>query len=106
ADAITHLLIDVAGDLAHGRRRAPRLQGAGRAVMFVGSVVDDAALIDVAGAGKLCTARTNIDVTFLVEDEVGPAEDAIVARRLVPHRHIGPDLPVHHPLQQPSHAIN
>src|SRR5262249_38889157 len=73
ADAITHLLIDIAGDLAHGRRRAPRLQGAGRAVMFVGSVVDNVALIDVAGAGKLCTARTNIDVTFLVEDEVGPA---------------------------------
>ena len=44
------------------------------------SVVDDVALIDVAGAGKLCTARINIDVTFLVEDEVGPAEDAIVAR--------------------------
>src|SRR5262249_46338895 len=94
ADAITHLLIDIAGDLAHGRRRAPRLQRADRAVMFVGSVVDDVALIDVAGADKLCTARTNIDVTFLVEDEVGPAEGAIVARRLVPHRHMGADFAV------------
>ena len=69
--------------------------------MFVGSVVDDVAVIDVAGAGKLC-----IDVTFLVEDEVGPAEDAIVARRLVPHRHMGRDLAVHQPLEQPCHAIN
>src|SRR5262249_58756221 len=72
--------------------------------MFVGSVVDDVALIDVAGAGKLCTARTNVEVT--VEDEVGPAEDAIVARRLVPHWHMGRDLAVHQPLEQPCHAIN
>src|SRR5262249_60422206 len=74
--------------------------------MLVGSVVDDVALIDAAGAGKLCTARTNIDVTFLVEDEVGPAEGAIVARRLVPHRHMGRDLAVNQPLEQPCHAIN
>src|SRR5262249_28652772 len=93
ADAITHLLIDIA-------------QGAGRAVMFVGSVVDDVALIDIAGASKLCTTRTNMDVTFLVEDEVGPAEDAIVARRLVPPRHMGGDIGVHQPLEQPCHAIN
>src|SRR5215831_21303683 len=74
--------------------------------MFVGSVVDDVALIDVAGASKLCTAGTNIDVTFLLEDEVGPAEHAIVARRLVPHRHMRRDLAVHQPLEQPCHAIN
>src|SRR5262249_21398189 len=74
--------------------------------MFVGSVVDDAALIDVAGAGKLCTARTNIDVTFGVEAEVGPVEDATVARLFVPPRHRGRDLAVHHPLEQPCHAIN
>ena len=41
--------------------------------MLIGSVVDDVALIDVAGAGELCTARTNVDVTFLVEEEVGSA---------------------------------
>ena len=69
------------------------------AVMFVGSIVDDVALIDAAGAGKLCTARTNIDVTFLVEDEVGPAEGAIVVRRLVPHGHMGRDLAVNQPLE-------
>src|SRR6516162_11480530 len=49
---------------------------------------------------------TNIDVTFLVEDEVGPAEGVIVARRLVPHRHMGRDLAVNQPLEQPCHAIN
>ena len=59
----------------------------------------DVALIDAAGAGKLCTARTNIDVTFLVEDEVGPAEGAIVVRRLVPHGHMGRDLAVNQPLE-------
>ena len=62
-------------------------------------LVDDVALIDAAGAGKLCTARTNIDVTFLVEDEVGPAEGAIVVRRLVPHGHMGRDLAVNQPLE-------
>lgn len=53
ADAITHLLIDIAGDLAHNRRRALRLQGAGRAVVLAGPVVDDMALINVASAGQL-----------------------------------------------------
>ena len=62
--------------------------------MLVGSVVDDVALIDIAGAGELLAARTNVDVTFLVKDEVGSAEGAIVARRLVPHRHMGRDLAV------------
>jgi hypothetical protein len=60
--------------------------------VLVGSVVDDVPLIDGAGAGKLCSARTNIDVTFLVKDEVGSAEGAIVARRFVSHRHMGVTL--------------
>ena len=36
----------------------------------------------------------------------GPAEDAIVARRLVSHRHMRRDLAVHQPLEQPCQAIN
>jgi hypothetical protein len=39
--------------------------------MLVSSVVDDVALIDVAGAGKLCATRANVDVALLIEDEVG-----------------------------------
>src|SRR5262249_19684247 len=74
--------------------------------MFVGSVVDDVALIDVAGAGKLCTARTNIDVSFLIKDEAGRAKEPIVARRLSPPGQRGRVLAVPQPLEQPCHAIN
>src|SRR5262249_41931206 len=79
------ILVEVSCDLAHRSRRTPRLQQAGRAVILVCSVVDDVALIDVAGARELFATRTNVDVALLVEDEVGSAESVIVARRLVPH---------------------
>ena len=52
--------------------------------MPVSSVIDDVALIDVAGAGELCTTRTYVDVTLPVEDKVSSAEGAVVACRLVP----------------------
>ena len=94
-DAVTHILIDVAGDLAHDRRRALWLQRAGRAVVLIGPVVDNVALIDVAGAGELRAAWANIDVALLVEDEIGSAEGAIGTRRLVPHRNVGRDLVIH-----------
>src|SRR6266487_4798728 len=74
--------------------------------MLVGSVVDDVALIDIASAGELCAARTNVDVAFLVEDEVGSAEGAIVASRLIPHRNMWRDLAIHQRLEQPDRAIN
>ena len=47
ADVVAHILIDISCDLAHGRRRAFWFQRADRAVVFVGPVVDDVALIDV-----------------------------------------------------------
>jgi hypothetical protein len=62
--------------------------------MLVGSVVDDVALIDIAGAGELFATRTNVDVAFLIEDEVGSAEGAIVANRLIPHRNMWRDLAI------------
>src|SRR5579859_2586338 len=105
-DAVTHILIDVAGDLAHDRCRALWLQRAGRAVALIGPVVDNVALIDVAGAGELRAAWANIDVALLVEDEVGSAEGAIGTRRLVPHRNMGRDLVIHQPRQQPHRTIN
>jgi hypothetical protein len=52
--------------------------------MLIGSVVDDVALIDVAGAGELCTARTNVGVTFLVEEEVGSAAVQLCPRNELP----------------------
>lgn len=53
ADTITHILVEIAGDLSHHRRRALRLQRADRAVILAGNVVEDVALIDVAGASEL-----------------------------------------------------
>jgi hypothetical protein len=74
--------------------------------MLVGSVVDDMALIDVASAGELFATRTNVEVASPVEDEVGSAEGAIVASRLVPHRNMRRDLAIHQRLEQPDRTIN
>jgi hypothetical protein len=63
-DVLTHLFIEVTSQFAHDCRRALRLQGAGRAVIFVGSIVDDAALIDIAGAGEFRPARADVDVAL------------------------------------------
>src|SRR5436190_1166499 len=82
---VGHVFVKVAGDLAHDGRRALRLQGAGRAGAPAGPVVEGVPLIDVAGAGQLRTPGANVDIALPVEDEVGPAESAIVAGRLVPH---------------------
>ena len=81
------ILVDVACDLTHDRCRALWLQCTDRAVVLAGSVIDDVALIDVAGAGEFCATRTNIDAARSpIEDEVGWAEGAILALRLVPRR--------------------
>jgi hypothetical protein len=49
ADAIAHLLIDISRDLAHGSGRALGLEQAGRAITFESPVIEDAALVDIAG---------------------------------------------------------
>ena len=77
AEAVTHILIEIAGDLAHGRRRTLGLQRADRTVVLAGPVVDVVALIDVAGAGQLRATRANVDIAFLVEDKIRSAEGAI-----------------------------
>ena len=79
---------------------------AARAVVLAGPVVDDVALIDVAGAGQLRAAWANVDVALLIEDEVGSAEGAIGACRLVPHRNVRCDVAIHQPLEQPDRAIS
>jgi hypothetical protein len=71
ADAIAHILVEVAGDFAHSCRGAPRLQGAGRAVLLVGPIVDDMTLVDVAGAGQLRATWADIDIALLIEDKIG-----------------------------------
>jgi hypothetical protein len=47
-------LVEVAGDLVHDGRRALRLQCTDRAVVLAGPIIDDVALIDIAGASELC----------------------------------------------------
>ena len=97
ADLITHLLVEITGDLAHDRRRALRLQGTGRAVTLASPVVDDVPLIDVASTGQLCTARTDIDVALGIEDEVGSTECTVRACRLIPDRDVRGDVALHQP---------
>ena len=58
ADAFTDLFIDIARHFAHDCGGALRLKGAARAVVLVSSVVNDAALVDIAGAGEFRAART------------------------------------------------
>lgn len=56
---VAHILVDIPCDLAYDGDRAFWLQRADRAVVLVGPVIDDVALIDVAGAGELrATGRT------------------------------------------------
>jgi hypothetical protein len=75
-ETVAHILIDISRDLARNRRRAFWFQRANRAVVLVGPIVDDVALIDIAGAGEFRSAWANVNVTLPVEDKVGPAEGA------------------------------
>jgi hypothetical protein len=70
ANVITHILVEIAGDLAHDRRRALWLQRADRAVVLAGPVVDDVTLIDGAGAGQFRASWANVNVALLIEEEV------------------------------------
>ena len=64
------------------------------------------ALIDIACAGQFRATWANIDVTLLIEDEVGSAEGAICTSRLVPHRYVRCDVAIHQPFEQPDRAID
>ena len=84
-----------------------RLQRAGIAVALCGP--DSEAIwpsIDVPVLVQLRAAWADVDVALLVEDEVGSAEGAIGACRLVPYRDVRCDLAIHQPLEQPDRAIN
>src|SRR5262249_55077203 len=71
-----------------------------------GPVVNDVALIDIAGAGQFRTARADIDIVLLIEDEVGSAESAIRACRFVPHRYVRRDVAINQPFEQSYCAIS
>jgi hypothetical protein len=64
------------------------------------------AVIDIAGAGQFRTARTDIDVVLLIEDEVGSAEGAIRACRFVPHWYVRCDVAINQPFEQSYCAIS
>lgn len=66
------LLVEITRHLTHNSGRALRPQQAGRAVILVGSVVDDADLIDVAGVGELCTTWADVDIALAIEGKIGP----------------------------------
>ena len=95
-ELISQILVDVSCDLAHDRRGAFWLQRADRAVVLVGPVVDDVALIDVASAGQLRATWANVNITLPVEDEVGSAEGTGAVRLLkwLMERKITPHVPV------------
>src|ERR1043166_2529779 len=46
------------------------------------------------------------DIAVLGEDEVGTAERAIGACRLVPYRYVRCDVAIHQPFEQPGRAID
>ena len=74
---VADLEINVARDLAVNRGGTFLLQRTNRTVLRACPVIDNPALIDVAGAGQLCTVRTDVDIALFVEAEVSPAELAV-----------------------------
>jgi hypothetical protein len=64
------------------------------------------ALINVAGAGELCAAWTNVDVAFRVEDKVSPAEGAVKARRFIPYRNMRRDVAIHQCFENSDRTVN
>ncbi len=94
-DVFTHFFIEVTSHFAHDRSGAPRLEDACRAVILIGPVVDDAALIDIASAGEFGAARADVDVALAIEDKISSAERAVGACRLVPHRNVRGDAAVY-----------
>src|ERR1700740_24107 len=76
------------------------------AIALRGAIAKGTAVDDCSGGVQQLSIRADVDVVRSVENEVGPAEGAIGACRLVPDRDVRRDLTVHQPLEQPDRAIN
>src|ERR1700722_3995250 len=76
------------------------------AIALRGTIAKRTAVDDCSGRVQRLSFGADVDVALPIEDEVGPAEGAIGARRLVPDRDVRCDLTVHQPLEQPDRAIH
>src|SRR6516164_4573011 len=76
------------------------------AIALRGAIAKRMTIDDCSGGVQQLSIRADVDVARSVEKEVGPAEGAIGACRLVPDRDVRRDLTVHQPLEQPDRAIN
>ena len=106
ADAFTDLFIDIARHFAHNCGGALRLKGAARAVVLVSSVVNDAALVDIAGAGEFRAARADVDVALVIEDKIRSTERSIGPCRLVPHWNVRANAVIYQPFEQSYRAVS
>jgi len=87
--------MNVPRDLTHDCRRALRLQCAGRAVVFAGSVVDNVSLVDIATTGEFRATWADVDITLSVEQKVGSAKGAIRTGRPIPYWDVRHDSAIH-----------
>src|SRR6516165_12014830 len=87
-------------------RAALQFERAEIAIALCGAIAKRATVDDRSGGVQQLAIRADVDVARSVKDEVGPAEGAVGAYRLVPDRDVRRDLTVHQPLEQPDRAIN
>src|SRR4029079_2740758 len=76
------------------------------AVALRGAIAKRMTIDDCSGGVQQLSLWADVDIARSVEDELGPAEGAIGACRLVPDRDVRCDPMVHQPLEQPDRAIN
>jgi len=104
---IAGVLMKIARNLPRRRVRAAlHFEHADIAIELGGTIAKRTAVDDCSGRVQQLSLRADVDVARSVEDEVGPAEGAIGACRLVPDRDMRRDLTVHQPLEQSDRAIN
>ena len=77
ANMVSHILVDIARDLAGVRRRTPRLELASCAVIHARPVRQNTALIDEAVVGEQLTRRADVYVALSIKDEISSAELAV-----------------------------
>ena len=75
ASDISGALMEIAGYISHRRAGATaHLEGTGIAIGFGGAVAKCIAVVHGSSCVQKLIVRADIDVAFLVEDEVGPRE--------------------------------
>src|ERR1700685_4350392 len=99
--------MQITGNLSRRRVGAtPQFESTDVATALCGTIAERTAVDDCSGGVQQLSTRTDIDVALPVEDEIGAAEGAIGACRLVPDRDVRGYLTVHQPLEQPDRTIS